>query len=137
VNLKLFIEAKMPLVAKILKKIKQTTLNKHKAKKQQKQLKLYGKEALERIDLVFSESDLIWWIEYGTLLGAIRENDFLSHDVDIDIGIFLNDRSSSIEMVLTKYGFNKKHEFLVDNGSFAVEETYDFKGVGIDIFYFK
>jgi len=137
VNLKLFIEAKMPLVAKILKKIKQTTLNKHKAKKQQKQLKLYGKEALERIDLVFSELNKTYFLVYGTLLGAYRDKGFIEHDVDIDIGIFLNDRSSSIEMVLTKYGFNKKHEFLVDNGSFAVEETYDFKGVGIDIFYFK
>jgi phosphorylcholine metabolism protein LicD len=74
---------------------------------------------------------------YGTLLGAYRDKDFISHDIDIDIGAFFHEYSKDIEKVLQKYGFIKKHEFLVDDGKFAIEETYIYKKIPIDIFYFK
>jgi len=137
VSLKILIEAKIPFIANILKKIKQKTINRYKAKKQQKQLKLYGKGALEKIDLAFKELNKTYFLVYGTLLGAYRDKDFISHDVDIDIGAFCHEYDSDIEKVLLKYGFKKKHEFLVDNGEFAREETYIYKDIHIDIFYFK
>ncbi|KAJ9449837.1 hypothetical protein DIPPA_52434 [Diplonema papillatum] len=28
-----------------------------------------------------------WWLDYGTLLGAVRENEILEHEYDIDIGL--------------------------------------------------
>ena len=134
---KTFNRIKTPFIANILKKIKQKTINKYKAKKQQKQLKLYGKEALKKIDLAFKELNKTYFLVYGTLLGAYRDKDFISHDVDIDIGAFCHEYDSDIEKVLLKYGFKKKHEFLVDNGEFAREETYIYKDIHIDIFYFK
>ena len=30
------------------------------------------------------------WLDFGTLLGYYRENDFISHDLDMDFGIFLS-----------------------------------------------
>lgn len=37
---------------------------------------------------VFNKVKLYYWIDYGTLLGAIREDDFIKGDVDIDIGFY-------------------------------------------------
>jgi len=91
----------------------------------------------ERLLQVLDELGMNWWLEYGTLLGAIRENNFLSHDVDIDIGMMHQEYSNQIEKTFIKYGFKKRREFLIDNGKYGREETYRYCGVDIDIFYFK
>lgn len=135
--MKKIIEKNFPMLAILLRSIKRNTINKIKEKKQQKLLKEVGKDTLENIDKAFKDLGIDWFLTYGTLLGAYRDKDFIGHDVDIDIGVFFEDYSKNIEVVLKKYGFRKKHQFEVDYGKFALEETYDYKGIGIDIFYFK
>jgi len=135
--MKIWLENNIPFLAKGLKVIKQQTINRYKAKKQRDILHKNGKEALETLKKVFEELKMDWFLTYGTLLGAYRDKDFISHDVDIDIGVFFEDYSIKIEETMIKHGFIKKHSFLVDNGEFAIEETYNYKGIGIDIFYFK
>ena len=135
--MKQFIEDNLPFLAKVLRLIKQKSINKYYHQKQQKQLKKVGKEALDNLKKAFSELNKEWFLSYGTLLGAYREKDFIGHDIDIDIGAFFDEYSDDAETVLQKYGFSKKHQFEVDNGKFALEETYEYKGLGIDIFYFK
>ena len=34
------------------------------------------------------------WLDFGTLLGYYRENDFISHDLDMDFGIIISDYQS-------------------------------------------
>ena len=34
------------------------------------------------------------WLDFGTLLGYYRENDFISHDLDMDFGIIIPDYQS-------------------------------------------
>jgi len=94
-------------------------------------------DVLKVLSDVFIELDIQWWLEYGTLLGAIRDNDFISHDIDIDLGLLLEDYSFEIEKVFLKYGFVKKRVFLIDNGVYGREETYSYNGVDVDLFYFK
>jgi len=94
-------------------------------------------DVLYALSNVFDELNLQWWLEYGTLLGAIRDNDFISHDVDIDIGLFHDDYSPEIEKIFLKYGFVKKRAFLIDDGLYGREETYSYNGVDVDLFYFK
>jgi len=98
--------------------------------------KKVGKEALYKVDKVFNELNILYWLEFGTLLGAIREKDFIQHDLDIDLGCFFEDYNKNNEKIFEKYGFKKTREFLIDNGKFGREETYSYKGVDIDIFYF-
>jgi len=136
-NIKIFIEDNFPKIANILRKVKSVTVNNYNQKKHQYLLHKSGKEALENLKKVFEELGIDWFLAYGTLLGAYRDKDFISHDIDIDIGVFFKDYSKDIDIILKKYGFIKKHSFLVDKGEFALEETYEYKGIGVDIFYFK
>jgi hypothetical protein len=126
-----------PRIYDVLLWIYKHTWWRYKQYKANKDFQTSANEVFAKLLLVMQELDLIWWIEYGTLLGAIRENDFLSHDVDIDIGMLHDTYNSDIEKVFIKYGFKKQRAFFVDDGLFAREETYIYKGVGVDIFYFK
>ena len=51
---------------------------------------LQAKYALDSIELHF-------WLEFGTLLGAYRDNTFIKSDLDIDLGLFLKDYSPNIK----------------------------------------
>jgi len=134
-KIQLIIE-KSDYLKNIIKAIYIPTIGRYKKFKQSRLLAKEGKNALFQIDKAFKELDIDYWLEFGTLLGAVREKDFISHDVDIDIAMFIDDFQDKNEAIITKYGFKKLKEFLVDNGKYAREETYVYKGISVDIFYF-
>jgi phosphorylcholine metabolism protein LicD len=136
-KIKLFIEKHLPVLAKVLKGLKNRTINRTKASKQQANLQKNGGDVLVALKSVFDELGIEWFLTYGTLLGACREKNFIAHDLDIDVGLFFKDYGPYIGETLKKHGFSKKHKFVVDNGEFAIEETYVYKDIGIDFFYFK
>ena len=127
---------KNPFVKKIFEKIYKLTLGKYINYKRNKIFKENAKEALITIDNAFQELGVDYWLEFGTLLGAVREKDFIEHDIDIDLGCFENNYNPQKEIVFKKYGLKKIQEILIDNGSYGREETYQYKGINIDIFYF-
>ena len=47
--------------------------------------------ALKAIDKVFGKHKIQYWLDYGTLLGAIREGGIIPWDFDVDLGIWLKD----------------------------------------------
>lgn len=108
---------------------------KYKKEKRVKLLKKYGKEALYIIKEELDSLKTSYWLEAGTLLGAIREKNFISGDDDIDISVNLEDYSQKIRENLKKRKVYLIKEYLVDNGLTGREETYEYKGIHIDIFY--
>jgi phosphorylcholine metabolism protein LicD len=44
-------------------------------------------ESLNDVRAILDGADVIWFLDMGTLLGAIRDGDFIAWDNDIDIGI--------------------------------------------------
>lgn len=56
-------------------------------------LRIYGRGMLHDVHAFFTEQGIRYFIDYGTLLGAIREKHFISHDNDIDISVFADDVS--------------------------------------------
>lgn len=44
--------------------------------------------ALRQVKEVFDEYDIEYWLDMGTLLGAIRDGKFIPWDTDIDLGIW-------------------------------------------------
>ena len=128
---------KYPRFNYIIMNFYKNTLWKIKNKNANKRFLLNATEVLIQLDKVFKELDIKWWLEYGTLLGAVRDNDFISHDLDIDLGLLHDSYSPKIEEVFKKYGFVKNRAFLIDDGKYGREETYSYKGVNVDLFYFK
>lgn len=53
------------------------------------------------------QANLTFWIVFGTLLGFIRENNFILHDKDTDLGVWRNDPALDVclEIAANKYCF--------------------------------
>jgi hypothetical protein len=106
---------------------------KHRKKKQD-----YKNHALEALILAKKSIDsagLFFWLDFGTLLGAYREKDFIKHDLDIDISMFAKD-SEEAKKIMIKAGFILMRTFEVPDEPHCVEQTYDYKGVNLDIFFY-
>ena len=133
---KLWIENKI-FIGKILKYLYSNTAVKYRNYHQNKQFLKYGQEVLEQLDQAFVEIGIPYWLDFGTLLGAVRDYGFIEHDLDIDVGLFLNDRTEKIRDVLAQYGFTLYRQITIDEGKYGLEETYIYHGVSIDLFYYK
>lgn len=93
-----------------------------------------GEDLLKRFTLAMNEAKIPFWLEFGSLLGFYRENDFIKHDCDIDFGAYLKDREA-IRTTLEKAGFKLILFFESSDG--GVEECYKYKHTSFDIFYFR
>lgn len=93
-------------------------------------------KALQLIASVFEKHNLIYWLEYGTLLGAYRHKGFIPWDDDIDISM---DRESYTKAVQILSDYFKDSELKVSFGDnemgFLLRILYK-NTVLIDIFPF-
>jgi hypothetical protein len=128
--------AKNPHIKRMLLGIYKPTIGKYKEYRRNKVFRKNGLDALYAIDDAFKELGITYWLEFGTLLGAVREKGFIEHDFDIDLACFFDDYRDENEKIFNQHGLFKVREFLIDDGKFGREETYRYKGVDIDIFYF-
>ena len=88
-----------------------------------------AKYLLNTLKKVFEENGIELLLAYGTLLGAIREHDFIGHDSDMDTMIWHKDMQKGLDLApeLAKYGIQL--ECYVLPWIF----TYSYKGVTCDI----
>jgi len=77
---------------------------------------------------------IVYWLEFGTLLGAYRDGGFIPNDFDIDVGVWLRD-AKKVNTVLKRNGFKLVREFHVV-GENGLEQTYEYHGTTIDVMYF-
>lgn len=127
---------KSEFLINIARFIYRKTFLKYKYYKQNRVFLSNAKEVMYAIDNIFRELNIPYWLEYGTLLGVIRDNDFIKHDIDIDLGLFLKDYSQNIEKTFIKYGFKKLRKISIDNDKYGIEETYTYNGMEIDLFFY-
>ena len=71
---------------------------------------LIDMKALQIMDKIFKEHDITYWLDCGTLLGAVREGSYIKWDLDIDISIFFKDvlRVYFLKKEFRKYGYEFK-----------------------------
>jgi len=72
--------------------------------------KINKKKAQENLLLlrnILKKTDIRWGLIFGTLLGAVREKNFIAHDEDTDIYIFYEDQYKILELIyeFKKFGF--------------------------------
>lgn len=60
-------------------------------------------EMLEFLHHVCEKHNLIYWLDYGTLLGATRHGDFIPWDDDLDIGMPLDDYNELLKILKNEY----------------------------------
>lgn len=99
-------------------------------------MKKYGYESLRRIMEI---SELENWDVmpiFGTLLGFIREGDFIKHDNDIDLAVAPGyDPKVMAKILVEKYGF-KFGQALSYHGK-VTEFSIEHNGLSIDFFFFE
>ena len=98
------------------------------------------KENFEEILNVVYGSDLKdynIWLDFGTLLGYYRENDFISHDLDMDFGVQVSsfEEFEVVEKYLINNGFNRTKEFYFNKK--LVELSYSYKGLNVDFIIYN
>lgn len=104
-------------------------------KRDKKRFDRLGLEMLAAFNKCLSDNGYKYSLAYGTLLGAVREKGFIKHDDDADVWMWIDDYDENLIDCLRDYGFKHKYSFSLDNDRSAKEDTFEYKGVLIDIFY--
>lgn len=116
----------------LYKAIKQVLIN-----SQRKNIKKNGFEVISVIHECFDNYNINYFLDFGTLLGMIREKNFISHDLDIDIGVIVNNKADIVFLrnILMNLGFKLKYEYIFKN--LTVEDSFVYKNIKIDISYYR
>ena len=70
-----------------------------KASGEQRQMQIIGTEVLRILHEVCSKYHLTYWIDWGTLLGAVRHGGYIPWDDDLDISMPIDDFKKACEIL--------------------------------------
>jgi hypothetical protein len=88
---------------------------------------------LKDLDIIFRKNNSPAWLQDGTLLGFIREGDFISHDLDTDMGMLFSDFKKQILEDVKEAGFESYFIGYIDE---CGQLTFKRKGVKTDLFFY-
>ncbi len=94
-----------------------------------------ARENLSDLKKAMDKAGIPFWLTAGALLGAIRENDFIGNDNDLDVGIFIDDfHEKSFVENLKAAGFKIMRRL----GKYEKNLQYIAKrdGIAIDFYFF-
>lgn len=92
-----------------------------------------AKENLLLFNKILTANDVKFGLLYGTLLGAVRDHDFISHDEDIDLFILDENRTYFLDVLLILYRSGFKVIRYDRRDLISIER----KGEYIDIYIFR
>lgn len=118
---------------KIVKAILKSRTNKGDSVKQD-MLQDEGLDLIKSVENTLKNSNYIYFADYGTLLGIIRDHAFISWDNDVDYGLLIDDSFdwNQFEKHMNQYGFKKIREFIFQ-GKIS-EQTYSLGSLSVDFF---
>jgi GR25 family glycosyltransferase involved in LPS biosynthesis/mannosyltransferase OCH1-like enzyme len=85
------------------------------------------------MDDILSKNFQQYFLACGTVLGVIRENKFIEHDEDIDLGVFASEYNQSVENEILKK-FKLKHRLGDIQTGYEISFIHPETDVSIDIF---
>lgn len=100
-------------------------------------IQAHGLSLIEFIQSLLMSIDVKSFADFGTLLGIIREGRLLAHDMDVDIGVILNDSLDihRVRLLMERNGFKLWRQYIY--GEKVVEESYTLKGLKVDLNYYQ
>ena len=103
-------------------------------KKMNKAIRYCGMSIISQICSEVNKKNADVFVDYGTLLGIVRDNKLLGWDHDVDFGVHITESFGwlEIESIMHKIGFSKVRQF-VYRGEIT-EQTYKSKDLFIDFF---
>lgn len=96
-------------------------------------LQLCDVQLLRIVDKILKECNISYWLDYGTLLGAVRHKGFIPWDDDMDISVVRSDFShlkTILPQKLDKYDIDVS----VSDARLGVSYKHSDTGIWIDIF---
>ncbi len=105
-------------------------------KKRRKALHRDGVETINSIEKALTDYGVTYFADYGTLLGIIRDHDFIQWDNDLDYGLIVDDDFDwdKFEKHMNRHGFNKIREFSLMEK--ITEQTYSYKNSELTVDFF-
>lgn len=97
-------------------------------------LKADGAEVLADFQALMQKLDAEWYLAYGTCLGALRNHQFISHDLDMDFYLCpkLGVGIEEVKNALSAAGYHHHHDYEVEGKT--AECSWERNGVNFDIF---
>jgi phosphorylcholine metabolism protein LicD len=92
------------------------------------------KPILKILKEVFDKQCQDYWLDYGTLLGYVRNGHIIKNDIDLDFGIIV-DGNFSLQEILKEHNIYLTQRTVVE-GTITLEQ-YTYNDVGFDIFYYR
>lgn len=128
---------KFPIVMIPYKKVKGIILGVRNRKKIEAFVK-NGEDVIFSIQQIFEELNLTFFFDMGTLLGIYRDKQLIKRDMDVDVGVFVEDHKTIQELrkFLASKGFVHRYVFCTDSYG-VIQDSYDYKEVRIDICYYR
>lgn len=96
-------------------------------------LRMIGPEVLNAVHHALTPAGIRYWVDFGTLLGIVRDNNFIAHDTDIDFGVEGTTSPSQLYTLLRQADFRFVHGFTFEGR--ICELTFNYKGVPMDFFW--
>lgn len=98
-------------------------------------LRKFGPEVIRKVHSTLERSSLPYFANGGTLLGVVREHDFIRHDDDIDYNVLAPHKNAAeyCRALLGVDGFSFKRAFEI-NGRIK-QLVFSYKGIDVDFFF--
>lgn len=111
--------------------------NRKEERVKMEELKKEGLELIDGIEETLKEYGIVYFADFGTLLGIIRDHNFISWDNDIDYGILISDNFdwNLFEKHMNKSEFYKIRQFSLHEK--IREQTYRKGDLTVDFFGHK
>lgn len=103
---------------------------------QARRMKKNGLSMLRLADETLSALNVKAFLTFGVLLGAFRDENFISYDPDIDLGVLADSIPDNLHQKMEEVGFKLFRQNVLKDSNVVFEETYVYKSLHLDIFYY-
>lgn len=109
-------------------------VNHRHLKKRIRVMKSSSEKVIKDIHALLSSQNVVFFVDFGTLLGFVREGKPIDWDYDIDFGLCLSDKYTwndlKTSMEAKGYALVHEHQYC----GLVTEQTYFCEGINVDFF---